>query len=317
MNIRSVEVGGVLAEHDFDNGLLEIQNANIEIGIPFELEIHARGKPLPNFAYIDSVVNYLTDRDAPVHSVKLFGKDGTIFHSSYVALMPGAHWYPTPGPVNTESGYLQQGRDFFTVDLTVTLKPKNWSLVASTSFAAIPETPNTYLLRSNTPIPELGLFASRFRRATIEVGGIDFSMYLHAKHSENLIPLEDWNDTMLETAESWIEEYQYVGLPLSNSAMNFVEVPRSLRTVGGGWRMDSVNSLPGLVLLKEHGYPRAKRQLALERYIKSSEVELDETSKLLAPLRLLNFYFQRGNGTDAPWTDLNKHLWAPPYLTRW
>ena len=310
MKIQSVAVGGALAEHNFDNGLLEIRNVNIEIGVPFDLAINARGKPLPNFAYFDSVVNYLTDRDVPAHSVKLFGRDGTIFHSSYVGLMPGAHWYPTPGPVNAESGYVLQGRDFFAVDLTVSVKPKNWSLVASTSFLEKLAAPNTYSVRSSDPVPEIGLFASRFKRATIEIGGIQFSMNLHAKHSENLSPITDWNDTMLETAEGWIEEYQHIGLPTLNSEIHFVEVPRSLRTVGGGWRMDAVNTLPGLVLLKEHGYPRAKRQLAVERYLKPSALELDETAELLAPLRLLNFYFQRGNGTDVPWTDLNKHLWV-------
>lgn len=310
MKVQSVEVDGVRLEHDFNNGLLEIQSVDVELGTPFELAINARGKPRTNFAYLDGVVHYLKDPDVPVHSAKLFGKHGTIFHSSYVALMPGAHWYPTPGPVNAEYEDLQHGRDYFAVDLTVTLKPKDWRLVASTTTTEIPEASKTYTLDSSHPVSEIGLFASRFERASIEVGGIKFSMYLHAKHADNLIPLEDWNETMLETAESWIEEYEYIGLPFLNSEINFVEVPRSLRTVGGGWRMDSVDTLPGLVLLKEHGYPRTNLQLAVKRYIKSSGVELDETSKVLVPLRMLNFYFQRGNGTDAPWTSLNKHLWS-------
>ena len=311
MKILEVKVGGVNTEYSFRDGLLEIPNVDIEIGTHFELEIKARGKPKAHFAYLDGVVNYVSDADVPVHSVKIFGRDGAIFHASYVALMPGGHWYPTPGPLNLEHRNLHRGRDFFSVELSVSLQPKKWSLISSTAATELTTTSRTYTLRSTDPIPEIGLFASRFKRATINVGGIDFSMYLHTAHADNLVPIKGWNDIMRETAETWIEEYQLFGLPLLNETITFVEVPRSLRTVGGGWRMDALDTLPGgLILLKEHGYPRANRQLAVKRYIKSSGMGLDETSKSLVPLRMLKTYFQTGIGTDSPWTSLHKHLWV-------
>ena len=311
MKIQEVKIGGVNTEHSFRDGLLEIPNVDIEIGTPFELEIEARGKPKAHFAYLDGVVNYESDTDVPVHAVKVLGRDGTIFHPSYVALMPGGHWYPTPGPLNLKPRNLYRGRDFFSVDLSVSFRPKAWSLVASTAVTELHPTTNTYALRSTDPVPEIGIFVSRFKRATIKIGGIDFSMYLHTAHADNLVPIEGWNDIMRETAETWIEEYRFFGLPLLNKTITFVEVPRSLRTVGGNWRMDALDTLPsGLILLKEHGYPRANRQLAVQRYIKSSGVELDETAKSLVPLRMLKTYFQTGIGTDSPWTNLHKHLWV-------
>lgn len=311
MKVQKVEIGGVPTDYSFLDGLLEIQNVDIEIGFPIELIIDALGKPKSHFAYLDGVVNYVTDRNVPVHAVKILGRDGTIFCSSYVALMPGGHWYPTSGPLNSEHGYLQQGRDFFSVDLSVSLQPKAWRLVASTSVTERSTIPNTFTLRSQHPVPEIGLFASRFKHATTEVGGIDFSMYLHAEHADNLVPIEGWNDTMQDTAESWIAEIQDSGFPLLHPTISFVEVPRSLRTVAGGWRMNAVDTLPsGLVLLKEHGYPRANRQLAVKRYLDSSDMELNETEKLLAPIMMLKTYFQSGIGTDSPWTSLNKHLWV-------
>ena len=311
MKIQGVKIGGINTEYSFRDGLLDIPNVDIEIGTPFELEIEARGKPTAHFAYLDGVVNYVSDVDVPVHSVKILGRDGTIFHPSYVALMPGGHWYPTPGPLNLKHRNFHRGRDFFSVDLSVSFRPQAWSLVASTAVTELHTTPNTYALRSTNPVPEIGIFASRFKRATIKIGGIDFSMYLHTAHADNLVPIEGWSNIMRETAETWIEEYRFFGLPLLNKTINFVEVPRSLRTVGGGWRMDALDTLPGgLILLKEHGYPRANRQLAVKRYIKSSGIELDETAKSLVPLRMLKTYFQSGIGTDSPWTSLHKHLWV-------
>jgi len=316
MKIQNIEVGGTPVEHDFNNGLLKIQNLNIKIGVPFELAINARGKPDPKFAYVDSVVNYLTDSDIPVHAVKLLGMHGTVYHPSYVALMPGAHWYPTAGPIHAKAGFLERHRDFFDVDLTVTLKPKDWSLVASAASTKIPDTTNTHKILASRPVAEVGLFASRFEQATIVVGGIPFSMFLNSKHKANLHPISDWNSTLQEIAESWIREYQNLELFHLDSGINFVEVPRSLRTVGGGWRMDAVDTLPGgLILLKEHGYPRAQLQLALDRYVKrvrSWEMDPEEEAELLSkvPLEMLALYFNRGKGTDAPWTSLNKHLWT-------
>ena len=312
LEIQRIAVDGAPMEHEFENGLLNIPNVIVEIGNPIELVIEVRGRPKSNFAYLDSVVNYLTSPEIPAHLAKLLGKDGTIYSTSYVALMPGAYWYPTPGAVNTTYPDSQPSRDFFEVDLTVSLNRKDWSLVATAPLAEFPEMPNTYLIQSSSAIPELGIFASRFKHASIEVGGIDFSMFLHAKHADNLHPITDWNDTLRERAVSWIEECRHVGLGLPHTSMTFVEIPRSLRTVGGGWRMDSVDTLPnGVVLLKEHGYPRANLKLALTRYVKrvhSWGSDFEETAKL-APLRLLILYFDKGIGTDAPRTSLHKHFW--------
>ena len=313
LRIQKLEIRGSPVDYNFDNGLLEIQTTNVEIGIPIELIINARGKPTPNFAYLDSAVDYLSDGDVSVTSAKLLGKDGSVFNSSYIALMPGIHWYPTPGPMNAENRKSQTVRDFFAVELNVTLEPAAWNLIASASVSQSATTPNTYSVRSSAQVPEIGLFASRFQHSTIEVGGVRFSMFLHVNHTENLHPITDWNDTLRETVEWWIEECHRVGLTFPVETMTFVEVPRSLRTVGGGWRMDAVDTLPnGLVLLKEHGYPRANLQLATDRYIKrvkSWGPEFEEVSNL-APLRLLTLYFDRGKGTDAPWSSLNKHLWT-------
>ena len=48
-----------------------------------------------------------------------------------------------------------------------------------------------------------------------------------------------------------------LGMKFAQPSLSFVEVPNRLRTVGGGWRMDALNVLPGVVLVKERTLPVA------------------------------------------------------------
>lgn len=84
LEIRKVAIDGGVVEHSFDHGLLEIQSEpSIEAGVPFELTLSARGIPDPRFAYLDSAVDYLTDRNFPVRLAQLLGKEGSIFKGNY------------------------------------------------------------------------------------------------------------------------------------------------------------------------------------------------------------------------------------------
>ena len=60
---------------------------------------------------------------------------------------------------------------------------------------------------------------------------------------------------MFEAAESLGVGYPY-------RALSMVEVPAGLRSFGGGWRMASVQAMPGIVLLREYGFrpPRFEMQ---------------------------------------------------------
>lgn len=40
--------------------------------------------------------------------------------------------------------------------------------------------------------------------------------------------------------------------------LTFVETPAFLRRYGGGWRLDSVQAMPGVQMLPEHGFPTAR-----------------------------------------------------------
>ncbi|MCY3540894.1 MAG: hypothetical protein OXH31_03175 [Gammaproteobacteria bacterium] len=311
LKIDTVDIIGFETTTDFTNGLLEIRSATpLEPNALVSVRIAAHGIPNPNFGYIDSPVDYLTSRDTPISLTRQLGTEASLFNNQYVALTPAICWYPVPGTMYETYSDLQRGRDFFEVSLEVQIKRKSWSLVASGEFEPKANTFDTYLVSAKNKVPEIGLFASHFEHASVDVAGIRFSAYLHKRHSNNLRVFDDWNHALENQASRLIEQHKDAGIPITQTVFNFVEVPRSLRTVGGGWRMEAKDTLPGLVLVKEHGFPRANFKLAFSQYEQGRYFSRDSTeTQEIMPMTLLFKFFETGTGSDSPWMSLYKHQW--------
>lgn len=308
MKIGSIELDGDLADYTFESGLLQIalSDADSLVG-DHTLRIQAEGVPDHQFAYFDGAVNYLTSNEVPTVAPSLFGIDGSIFTRSFVALLPGIHWYPTPGPVNSDFESSQQGRDYFDVDFTVSLTQNEWTLVALGSELDESSDSRTYKVAPANPVHEIGLLASNFVSGSMSVGDHTFDMHLHQRHAKNLRALLEKDGDFVDEAKKRIEWFTDKGIAASHNELAFVEVPRRLRTVGGGWRMNSVNSLPGIVMLKEHGFPRARIDLALNRASRNVE---DEQEQDEAELLTLQGFFNSVVFSENMWLDLPERFWS-------
>lgn len=308
MDIRELELNGFSARHEFENGLLQVTSTSpLNSQTIHSLQIEAIGRPNPRFAYFDSEVDYINDRNVPVQSTSLFGRDGSIYNSKYIALMPGVCWYPVPGTVggNYEAG--QKGSDYFDVDLEVNLSPSSWTLIGTGETTRHETELSTYRVKTLAPVPEVGLFASLFGHMTTEVDGVNIAMYFHVSHARDLSWLQEHGPVFRSQAMNWIRQHSSRGFELPQQTLAFVDVPRRLRTVGGGWRMDSVAALPGVFLMKEHGFPRALLDVAFEHLDdgnKNSEQLRSEQIELVAQ------YFAWGLETDNLWSSLPKALWS-------
>ncbi len=64
---------------------------------------------------------------------------------------------------------------------------------------------NEYKVQSNVPVSEFAFFASEFTKATAEIEGINFSVFLHARHDKNMrLPKrvrEDLEQELVETLQ--------------------------------------------------------------------------------------------------------------------
>ena len=309
MNVRELSVDGVQATYSHRNGLLEVQfPPSMASSSTHTLNVVARGVPNPRFAYLDSAVDYLSDSSTSRQAIMLLGIDGSVFDTEYVALMPGSFWYPVPGPARSDYLYTQTGMDYFDVDLSVALNAKDWMLVGTGTSIQSTDNSQSFHLTSSNPVHEVGLFASNFASDSLQVGETTFTMNLHKRHPHNIRLLQEMKASLQSNIEEWLHYSNERGFSLPNKALTFVEVPRRLRTVGGGWRMNSVQTLPGVFLLKEHAFPTARMDLAFARIeqtrsLTESEIQSQKVAKISG-------YFNYGIGTDNPWSSLSDLLWT-------
>lgn len=299
MSVSILELNGSSSEFEFRNGILEVQSITpLDTGLVHTMRIVAEGIPNPRFAYLDAPLDYLADPSLPIQVTHAFGRDGSIYDTNYVALMPGAHWYPNTQRYASEFGK-RPDPDFFSVNLDVELSNLDWQLVGPGVSKIDKEQTNKYLVKVDQPIPHFGLFASKFETVSTSIAGIDLAAHSHLRHAENLnLPAEVMEELKNSVENSFNQAFK-LGMKFAQPSLSFVEVPNRLRTVGGGWRMDALNALPGVVLVKERTFPVAN--IALEP--QENEQPIDRFEELQA-------FFGLGLGTDKPLRNLPAHYWT-------
>lgn len=245
--VTQVRLGDTEAPFVHNDGLLVVEPLQ---GFPQEtkitLALAASGIPDPDFAYLDSAVDWR--HESSRNGILWLGTASGIFEKPYVALMPALRWLPHPGP-NLEGaspGHLP------TVDLTVEV-PDGW-LVAGPG-RRHPQDDGRYRFRPAAAVPEIGLFASRFERHAIAVAGVELELLLHPEHQRGLSHFADAGDLIESRLQTIFGEAAEMGIPYPYDGFSVVEVPTYLRIYGGGARLDTGMALPGMLLLREHGFP--------------------------------------------------------------
>ena len=245
--VTQVRLGNAEVPFTHSDGLLVVEPPQrLEPNSKVTLGLVASGVPEANFAYLDSAVDWR--RESSRNGILWLGTAGGIFGKRYVALMPGLRWLPVPGP-NIDG---VPRRHFPTVDLTVTA-PDGW-LVAGPG-RRHRQDDGSYRFRPATPVPEVGLFASRFERHAIAVAGVELELLLHPDHQRGFRHFADVADLVESRLERIFEEAVEMGIPYPYDGFSVVEIPTYLRTYGGGSRLDTAMALPGMLLLREHGFP--------------------------------------------------------------
>ena len=307
--ITTIDVNEISCEFEFDNGVLEVS-------VPFVLEpeteysfkIVATGKPDPHFAYLNAPYDYLADTQFPVQALHSFGTNGSIYNRKFVALMPGVYWYPIPGPVPHPADDDSLRSDFFDVELQVQLDaPPSWKVVGPGTSLPNSEEPSQYLTKPNIPIASIGLFASEYVEISHDFENIKLALYLHSRHAQNFAALEQYNSDVVAKIDEYLKNFEENDVPIAYSSLVFVEVPNKLRTIGGGWRMDRLNTLPSVILLKERGFPT----LNIERLVREVE-EAYATTENTFNLVWQALYYASENalGSENLDSSIRDQIWA-------
>ena len=258
MAVTALRLDGVDAEFEHSLGLLTVPLPASAGAGEFALSIVAEGAPDPAFAYLDGVVQpqLASGNDT---NVLLLGSEAGIFESNYVALMPGTYWLPMPGAAAGRDHAANYGRDYFALELAVEVPP-TW-LVAGPGKRH--GEGGAFSYRPPAPVPEVALIAAAFERRGFDAGGVELELLVHPKHVRNVAFFADAAEEIRDRAAELFAEAARLGLGYPYDALTLVEVPATLRTFGGGWRLGSVQALPGVTLLREYGFPTSRFELRL------------------------------------------------------
>lgn len=255
MQIDDMRVGDELVPFTHDSGLLTVEAGVLAEAAPTViLSLRAQGVPEPDFGYLDSAVDWR--RRPATNLIKYLGTQASLFHRNYVALTPAVHWLPSGGANVSREDPSRRRPDFFLVDLAVEV-PSGWLVAGPGRQPAGEGLATLHRFRPNMPLQEVALFASDFERRAVEVQGIQLELLVTAAHLPNLDYYAEASDEITKQLTEMFSQLDEAGLQYPERVLSLVEVPLSLRTYRGGWRLDAVRA-PGSLLLREEGLPTAR-----------------------------------------------------------
>ncbi|MXZ44127.1 MAG: M1 family metallopeptidase [Gammaproteobacteria bacterium] len=255
--------GEKVNNHDFQHGLLKIPRQFFNSDVT-TVELSAKGHPDRRFAYLDSVDTLAKISGPDVRQLRQLGTQNSIFHPDFVALVPGIKWYPTSGTATNEDAWEVRERDFFTLDIEVSV-PRNWLVAGPAKRESLEDKPRTtFSFQQSSPLPEFALVGSRFESGSIEVEGIVFEVLYSKAHRKTFERFAQIADRIRESTQYTVERFRTRGFVYPYGSYSFVEVPSTLRVFGGGVTMDTVMCPPGMVMIRESTLPTIPIESLLE-----------------------------------------------------
>lgn len=246
MTTREVRLDDRPAAFEHRNGLL---SADVPAGADGEVTVAVRadGIPDPDFAYLDSAIDYRAITGA--NPLRNLGTEAALFDGGYVALMPGVHWLPDTLATS------HRRREYLSLDLVVGV-PFGWQVAGPGRRQSVGA--DRYRFAPEAPVTPIGIFASNYERFATTVDGIELELLLSPRHAASARYFEDTGAEIVDALTTLFEDAGALGLRYPYDALRMVEVPARLRGYGGGWEMQTALALPGVLLLRERGFPTAR-----------------------------------------------------------
>ena len=272
IKVTGLTVNGENTTWQQADGLVEVDHA-LSAGANAAVHIIATGTPNEFFGYLDTYYRLDKSSADKAADLTLLGIKVSIFDSDYIAMPPGAHWLPSTGTDVPQSDPRTHPYDYYELDLEVVI-PSDW-LIAGPGLRERLESngdSTRFRFHPKSPVPHVGLFAAQFERRTMEVAGIHFEVLFSPLHSKNFDLMAPSVDLLRERLTELFNNAQNMGMTYPYDSLTLVETPSHLRGYGGGWRMDTTQSMPGVMMLRENSFPTARfdRPFSKQNYAKKT-----------------------------------------------
>ena len=254
MRVTALRIEDAAADFTHRDGLIEIDlPPALADHSTLTISLAASGVPQPAFGYLDSATDLATLSGSD-GVLAFLGSQASVFDDRYVALMPGVFWMPLPGAAVGREDPARYGHDYFRIDIAVEV-PSDW-LVAGPGRREGQD--GRFRFRPAAPVPEIALLAGEFERSAMHVAGVELELLTSAAHPRNKAYFAESVGAIEERLTEMFSSAEKMGIGYPYGGLSVVEVPMTLRSYGGGWRMESVQAMPGLVMLRETGWPTAR-----------------------------------------------------------
>ena len=252
--VASVRLDGTKAEYAHALGLVTVTlRAPLPAGTRANVSIRAHGVPDPRFAYLDSA-DWALDEPLLGKPLVLRGDQASLFDADYVALTPAVAWLPLAGPNIAMDDPGRRTPDFHEIDLMVRI-PEGWRAAGPGRL----EEDGGLRFRPRVALAEFPLFAGRFERRALTEGGVEFELLLHPEHMANVEYFSQYATSTVQHIRRRSGFFASPGpLAYPHVRLSVVEVPAQLRRYGSGQVMDTIQALPGVQMLAEHGFPTTR-----------------------------------------------------------
>ena len=252
MTVEKLLLDGQPAVFDHEDGVLVVGLSEARAADRGRiLQVIATGIPDGSFAFLNGVFD--PDRLPASSRAGLLGTEASLYQKDYVALTPSAYWLPASGLIVRNP----DRHDIFGVDLAVTV-PDGWLAVGPGGRTLELNEPPTYRFRPRNLVPGVALFAGPFRGYSARIDDVEVELALHPRHLENAQLYSPVSDLVTADLARLLAFAHAKGIPYPHEALRIVEVPTGLRTHGHRALMQPVNAEPGVLLLKETGFPTAR-----------------------------------------------------------
>ncbi|HJR71373.1 MAG TPA: hypothetical protein VKA43_15120 [Gammaproteobacteria bacterium] len=255
--VTTVDGSALAAEHA--DGLLEIAlDRALAPGERTSLRLRYGGRPNTGFGYLDSTLKLesLTTNEA---QIGLLGYERGLFDRRYVALVPGIRWLPAAGVDVGRDDPRTRRTDYFRIALDVEL-PSTWLAAGPGKRQTVGSADDrtTFRFAPQPAVPEVALMAAELKSFATEIDGITFEVLVHPDHDRNFEVLADARAEIEEWVAERLELARDAGLAYPFDAFTAVEVPITLRSYKGGWRLDTALAPPAMMLLRETSFPTSR-----------------------------------------------------------
>lgn len=267
MRIEALQVDGQDAAYQHEAGVLSVTPPAPVTAKTVVITVRAVGVPDPRFGYLDSAVRP-TDEAVLGIPLVLLGDEASIFDEHFVALMPGVHWLPASG---ASFGADDRAPDYRSIDLEVHA-PSHWHVAGPGRSGGS----GTWRFAPDVPVAAFALIAGPFERRALAFDGTEYELLIHPTHISNVRRFDDPGTAFASwLTATYLEPALTRGLDSPYGTFSLVEVPAWLRRYGGGWRLDTLQALPGVQLLSEQGFPTRRFWRVNEDGLRRQMMDLD------------------------------------------